>query len=693
MLDSAFRKLAFCLAIVALVNLDALADDNRAAHKSTSENPERETIEELIVTGHSLALLTEMEEETARLLDVAGAGADPLMAVLSLPGVTFTSDHSSEPAVRGSAPDDNGYYLDFIPARYLFHLFGNSIFNHELIHSFDLYPAAFGSQYSDATGAVIDVKLRDPRAEPLTTTLDVSLLGAGLLLESGIGDNQAFYLSYRRSWFDQVVSDPESIDEKSGVTIKQLPVAEDYQFKYRWDPDPQNRITLLSAGASDQVKATFRPHSDLVRQDPAFAGPAAVSTDFNSHGLAWDHLSDSGDHALNLSATQTAASDIARYGTRQFLEKITERQMLRGQWQVDLNQAHQLTTGGWLERTDYDLSLNAKIPPCSSFDPACPTIDAPLIQLDDNFQMLSQAAYLEDLWRMSPSLSLRAGVHYMDDDYLSDNALDPRLRLEWQASKDWQLHAAYGHYAQLPDPNEFAPALGNPALGYIESVHSVVGVERSFGNEWSLRIEAYHKSLDNLPLSLSPERDRDFDSRYSNDVSGEAYGLEMLLKKDLTDKLYGWLAVSLAKSERRNERNGQIWRSDYDKPAIVNWVMNYQATEHWMLGMKWTYQSGQLYTPVVDTRRNANNPRAVESVYGPLNSDRLPAYHRLDLRAEYSRPTGYGMWSVFVDLLNAYNQENIQGISSTPDSISADMRVTRSEGLGMFPSIGFKLQF
>lgn len=691
--EDTLRKLAFCLLLLALVNPSGQAEENRD-NRTLSATLEREMIDEVVVTGRSLALLTEMEVKTAQLLSVAGAGIDPLTAALSLPGVTFTSDHSSEPAVRGSAPDDNGYYVDFIPARYVFHLLGNSIFNHDLIHSFDFYPAAFGSQFSDATGAVIDVKLRDPRAEPFTTTLDASFLEAGLLLESGIGDDQAFYLSYRRSLIDQVISDPESVDEGSGVTLKQLPVAEDYQFKYRWEINQLNRITLLAAGASDDVKATLRPNSNLVRQDPDFAGPAAVTTAFNSHGVAWDQLSGSGDHALNLSYTRTRDRDNARYGTGQFLDTITDRQMFRGQWETGLGEDHILTMGGWLEQTDYELSVNAKLPACSSFDPACPTVDAPLIQLDDNFEMTSQVVFLEDLWRIGPDVSLRAGIHYLHDDHLDQKAIDPRLRLEWQTSEEWRLHAAYGRYAQLPEANEFAPALGNPQLGYIESVHGVVGAERTFGEKWSWGFEAYHKTLNQLPLSLSPQRDPDFESRYSNDISGEAYGLEILLKKDLTDKFYGWLALSLSKSERRNERNGEIWRSDFDKPVIMNWVLNYQPTEHWLFGLKWSVQSGQVYTPVVDTQSNTNNPGAVESVvYGDINSERLPLYHRLDLRAEYKRPTGYGMWSMFVDLLNAYDQKNIQGISSTPDRIGGDMRVTRAEGLEIFPSIGFKVQF
>lgn len=648
-------------------------------------------IDELVVTAQSLTLLTEMRHDTAELLGVAGAAMDPLAAVLSLPGVTFASDTSSEPAVRGSAPDDNGYYIDFIPARYVFHVFGNSIFNHNLIHSFDLHPAAFSSQYSDATGAVIDVKLRDPRNTPLTTTLDASFLSAGILLESGLGRDHAFYLSYRRSLIDKFISDEER--DRESVRVEQMPISADYQLKYRWQINAQNRLTLLAAGASDWLEATFHNNSDLVRRDPDFAGFASVKTSFDSQGISWDRLSSNANHSVKISLTSSTERDDVYYGTGQFLETETRRTMLRGQWDYDNDGAHRIMAGGWLENTDFALNMNAKIPACSSFDPACPSLYAPLIQLDDTFALNSQAVFLEDQWQFHPAFSLRTGIHYLHDEYMGQSAADPRLRLEWQPGEHWRFHLAYGHYAQLPKAEELAPVMGNPHLRIIESVHSVLGAERKFGNKWSWSAEFYHKSLKHLPLSLHPDTDPDHLDRYSSDASGRAYGIEFLLKKELTDKIYGWFALSLAKTERTNERTGEVWRFDYDKPVIINWVMNYKPNKHWLFGMKWSAQSGNLYTPVVEKRQSVVDPRAEELVYGELNSERLPNYHRLDIRVEYTRQTGFGMWSAFLDLLNVYDQKNVQGISSTPDTINGDVRLQSSDGLGRFPSIGFKVQF
>jgi len=136
---------------------------------------------------------------------------------------------------------------------------------------------------------------------------------------------------------------------------------------------------------------------------------------------------------------------------------------------------------------------------------------------------------------------------------------------------------------------------------------------------------------------------------------------------------------------------------------MVNWVTNYHHNKNWIFGLKWSLRSGSLYTPIVNIRANTNSPAITEPVYGKLNSERLPIYHRLDLRAEYFTPVRIGQLSLFADILNVYNQRNIDGYtfspngsnleSSTPDGFGANVPVSANEGLPIFLSIGVKLQF
>src|SRR6185503_7908856 len=180
-------------------------------------------------------------------------------------------------------------FMDLIPAKYIFHLFGNSIFDKHIINSFDLYPAAFASKYGNATGGIIDVTLREPRNEDFTTTLHTSLLTAGAMVETGIGENQSMYATYRRSTMDLLL-DAEDIedDDDEGFRIDRLPISSDYLLKYSWRPNERNHLSFVAAGAADSLAATFDAASQEALRDPDFAGPASLEQGFDSQGIVWN---------------------------------------------------------------------------------------------------------------------------------------------------------------------------------------------------------------------------------------------------------------------------------------------------------------------------------------------------------------------------------------------------------------------
>ena len=70
------------------------------------------------------------------------------------------------------------------------------------------------------------------------------------------------------------------------------------------------------------------------------------------------------------------------------------------------------------------------------------------------------------------------------------------------------------------------------------------------------------------------------------------------------------------------------------------------------------YASGMPYTPL----RPFANGFAFGTALGALNSARLPAYHRLDLRLSRSVPVTWGSLAMHVDLLNVYNRANVRSI-------------------------------
>jgi len=143
------------------------------------------TLDKVTTTGEEVE---SPRPTTEKLLKIPGAGNDPLRALEALPGVVFGNGREAAPAVRGSSPDDNAYYLDFLPVGYLFHNDGSSIVNDALVEGFELYPAAFGPEFNNATGAVITADSRSPYFDDQQTIVDLSLLRAGVLFDVPVNE-------------------------------------------------------------------------------------------------------------------------------------------------------------------------------------------------------------------------------------------------------------------------------------------------------------------------------------------------------------------------------------------------------------------------------------------------------------------------------------------------------------------------
>ena len=687
-----FRKL------ISIIALGLISQHLFASDEARKLEPK---IDEVLVTGKKVTEPTEINPDTQQLLGVAGAANDPLQAIFALPGVTFSSNDGpggSEPVIRGSAPQDNAYFIDLIPANYLFHLFGNSIFDEHTIRSFDLYPAAFSSKYGNATGGIIDVALREPKNKDFTTTLHTSFLTAGVMVESGIGDNQAFYATYRRSTLDKLLNAEDMNDDKDeGFNINQLPISDDYQLKYNARIDENNSISIMAAGASDSMAATFNENHEEAVRDPDFAGPASIEQGFDSQGVTWNWKKNGKELTSILS--HTSSNDDFIYGKNQHEKTDTNRYMARIFYKQPLSDDHSLSTGLSLSDINYDMDFNAKLVACNDLDPDCSTVDAEYVVYQDTLTLFAYEFYVEDQWSINDKHALNIGFNISNDDYLNEGRIEPRLKWNYHINEKFLTYFSAGQYSQLPQLREMIDVLGNPNLTTVKSDHYVWGIGQTLGDGWRWNTDIYFKNM--TDIVISSEQDSATEN-YSNGAEGSAYGVEFLLHKELTHRWSGWAALSLSETDRTNSATRKTVKFQYDKPILFNLVLNRTIGDNWKVGFKWNYQSGGRYTPVTGLIPSSSNSAILEPVYGELNSQRYPDYHRLDFRAEYTSPKEWGYWKFYADILNVYNRENVQSyeytptgkkLISPPPGFGKQVPVTQKLGDGLMPSIGFEIQF
>ncbi|MGS0535123.1 TonB-dependent receptor plug domain-containing protein [Pseudoalteromonas sp. SaAl2] len=664
-----------------------------------------ENIEHVEVIYKRSSITSEITENTEKLITMPGAMGDPLRAVYALPGVVAAGGSMSEPAVRGSSPDDNLFEVDFMPAGYIFHDFGSSIFNKYIIQDFQLYSAGYGTSYSDATGAVFDVTLRNPKYQPITTTLDFTMFNAGVFVEGQLTQNTAFYLSARKSTLPLFFSSGEELKnddgEPSGVTVNDAPDDHDYQGKWIWDINNNNALTVSFTGAKDSVAAGFNQRAELSLKNPEYQGDADFIREFSSQSILWDHFNK--DFNLRLGIGSLNHSGRLEYGkqatlTQGYFDEEQQKQIsykARLNWR--LNKAHQLVFDAAYYDNDTTLSYDGFLYTCTELDPDCDLNKGERISGSDSLALDNYFAGMSHIWDINESWQTEVGVQYQSNAYTDENFVMPRLAVSYYINDRNTINAKYGHYNRMQDVHYIMPGQGNPNLLSQTSKHSSLGFAQQLADEWSWSVEGYYKSMNDLPLALNDSY-TDAAQLYSNDVTGRAYGVDLLINKNKTDKWYGWLALSYAKSERTDERQN-ITRDYYaDTPLVFNMVFNYQISEKWQGGFNFTARSGQTYTPIIGVKENPEFEGRFLPEYGDPFSERFDIYHRLDIRFE--RETDFwGLDGVLIlELMNAYGQGNsntssidldYQKVSSTNDLIIKES----DDDFEMRPSIGFSLTF
>ncbi|MGI9288087.1 MAG: TonB-dependent receptor plug domain-containing protein [Pseudomonadales bacterium] len=659
-----------------------------AIASADAEDDSSAAIEEVIVDGQKDQDRTAPTLLTEKLLRVPGTLGDPMRAIFSLPGVVEVEDGDGQPAVRGSGPDDNTFLIDFLPTSYVFHDFGNSVFNEHLIRDFGLKAAGFGSRYGQATGAVFDVSLREPLSQDLTTTIDASFLRAGVLLEGRVTENQAFYVSVRESLVHlilEAIEGDEDLKDEEDIEINSWPRSDDYQAKYSWTPNENNRVSLLALGASDRAALSLGSNSDDALIDPGSTGRASLDTKFNSVGLRWDYRDDNNELKTGIGRLQESRRDRLSDGA-EFLEIDTTGWTVKSHYTRQLTNAHRVALGGENQRQEFDYAVKLRYQSCSDFDPSCETEPGELLQAIDRQDVATTALFVEDAWQVTPRLLITVGMQWSSDDYLKDSFAEPRIEASLTLTENWRLISSWGKYHQLPEIDQIIPVFGNPQLRSPEATHYVVGTKGEFGDGWSIDLDLYYKDLKNLAVDVDDERN------YVNAATGEAYGVELMLQKAQRDRWYGWFALSYAKTRRTNDLTGLTTNADYDTPIVANLVLNYQLRK-WNVGLRWNYRSGMPYTPITGNRENPDFPGFYLPVYGKLNSERAGAYHRLDLRAErlfrFSRVEG----SYYFDIINVYARRNGGAVAYEPIAGTAEFRLEEEEGLPLIPSLGVKFVF
>jgi TonB family protein len=637
---------------------------------STTAKPEETTVDVEVHGEKPPREVTKRTLEQREINRIPGTGGDALRSLQNLPGVARSPGLAGVLIVRGSAPQDTQYFIDGTPVPIVYHFGGlSSVVPTEMIDRIDFYPGNFGTQYGRATGGVVDVGLTEPKSDRFHALAEVDLIDARAIVQGPIGDTGwKFAVGGRRSYFDLWLG---PVLEATGAGVSIAPVFYDYQAILSKDLDKHSSLRFGFFGSDDIFKVLVKTPN---ASDPSLSGTIGSHTGFwRVQALYKNKLSDTTELRLNAAAGQ----DYLEFTLGSIFFKLNDYPITaRAELAEKLGSHLTMNLGADFLYAPFNAAAQFPPPPMPGQPPAGPFATQPLRATTANDAFLAPAFYAE--WEATPWRGGRIvpGIRLDYADNTRSWDLAPRIIARQDVTNDPRttVKGGIGVYDQPPQVQQTNPVFGMPGLVSERSVQYDLGVEREFTRNIEGSLEGFYKQLDDLVVA-----------GLGNTGSGTIYGAELLLRYKPDDRFFGWLSYTLSRSEVRNAPGMPVRLFQFDETHVLTVLGSYRLGDGWEFGARFRLASGYMYTPSQYGFYDENVGTYLALASYPAFGSRLPLFHSLDLRVDKTWKTKWGKLGLYLDVLNVYNQANVDGYSydfnNTHSTIAQDLPILPSFGV------------
>jgi outer membrane receptor for ferrienterochelin and colicin len=275
-------------------------------------------------------------------------------------------------------------------------------------------------------------------------------------------------------------------------------------------------------------------------------------------------------------------------------------------------------------------------------------------------------AYAELRWNPWAALRLTGGVRA--DAFIAsadvEGAISPMVRARYNVTDRFDIHGAFA-LTHKPRTSPLAlPGLNDISLdrGVEAAVQSELGVGLQLDPATIVEANAFfHHYNDVVYLELILDCQGNTDPNATPGVrgpmgaesicrnsglptaSGDSYGFELFLKRDLTQRLSGFLSYTHAYANA-TARDGTLFTPQSDVRHLANAVLLYRIGGGWSIGARTHFRTGKV---AVNTILDVFRQRVTRLHY------RLPPFFRLDVHLSYAFRVAFGQMTASVGLQNA----------------------------------------
>jgi TonB family protein len=656
---------------------------------------------EIVVTAPPLrkqVISTEVTADQGR--RIPGAAGDVLKVVENLPGVARSTVGSGALVVWGAAPEATRVYVEGVRVPRLYHDGGlRSVVHSDLVRAVDLAPGGWGAAYGRALGGLVTVDLR-PLDEPgFHGSIQADAFDGSGSMRASIGDKFAVAAAFRKSWLDALLP---LFTKRDTSSLFPVPRYSDGALRLSYRVSPRSTIEvggLFSTDATDRSTASA---------DPAQRDSESKRLDWGRVYARYRHETESGG---TVTITPSAGVDVSSLtsvfgGTPAELTNKSWIFGLRATWRGRVAPSLVVTAGldgevvsASLRRSgsvtdppregDVRVFGQAPVDQINADDWRVVTVSAaPFVEAD--LSLANERLHIIPGLRIDPyavSGSRRTPVEGTTPSvgFLTGEALiEPRVAVTFDASPRVRFKAAYGRYHEPPHAEDLSAVFGNPLLGASRADHFLGGGLFRLTETISVEATAFYTRSTDLPArSASPSPL--LAQALEQTGIGRSYGVQILLRKELTDRLFGWLSYSAIRSERRDRDDAKFRPFDYDQTHVLTALASYVIGAGFEAGARFRVATGFPRTPVTGAYYDARTD-TYQPIFGRQGSTRIPPFIQLDLRVSKRFAIGRTELEAYLDVQNVTNRQNPEEIVYTRD-YSKQGTIT---GLPILPSLGLR---
>jgi TonB family protein len=587
---------------------------------------------------------------------VPGAAGDPLGVVQNFAGVGRAPfGFAGLIIVRGAAPEDTQIFVDGAAVPNIYHFGGlRSVIPVGILESIEFYPGNFSPMYGRAIGGIIDVQIKKLQPKKVGGYADVNLFDTGVFLEIPLGNKGGVAIAGRRSYFDVLLN--AAVPDGATNSFVTAPRYYDYQLVANYRPAPAHDIRAFVFGSDDRLALLFGNPADL--DSEAATNRLSATSTFYRTLASYKYVPGT---RLENNLRASWGQDFQKFSAGRFFFDLTiNLGQIRDNLRYKLSETLTLHVGADALLSSTDLSVRLPPPPKEGEPPQTgfnPN-DAITTELD-NVVWYSQAAFAELEWKPTPKLLVLPGLRLDYFSRIHQVVLQPRLTARWQFIDKFTAKGGVGLFVQEPFFDETDSNFGNPALKAENALHTSAGVEYKPLPYLTFDITGFYKHLWSLVSFTDAVRDDGRPLLYDNNGKGRIYGMEMVARHEFANKLSGWIAYTLLRSERLDSGQTEYRLFDFDQTHILTMVGIYQLPRNWQVGSRFRIVSGNPSTPVIGSVFNAGADR-YDPIYGGVNTARNPLFHQLDVRVD--KRWIYKSWilGTYLEIQNIYSQENFE---------------------------------